>query len=170
MYYTFNATDKGYIGKAFEMAVKDALKRKNANRVSPCGSADFRFHNKNYDTKQNGTVLKYSEFQGYVRGSNRVIYATHVAYDVIEQTADTITISVNLAETDMFVLDKQDFVNFLFSIGCIKYNLERATVNVQTVYNYKKNAYHGKKGKVIEAWASENDLSDDIIGEILAGL
>ena len=27
--YTFNKTDSGYIGKAFEMAVKTALNRKN---------------------------------------------------------------------------------------------------------------------------------------------
>ena len=44
MTYYFKETDKGYLGKAFEMEIKNALNRRNANRVSPCGTADFRYH------------------------------------------------------------------------------------------------------------------------------
>ena len=168
--YTFSKTDSGYIGKAFEMAIKDALRRKNADKVSPCGSADFRYDSKNYDAKQNGSVIRYSESSTYIKGSNRVIYATHVSYSVIDETAESVTITIDLANTDMFVVDRKAFITFLQDINCVKVNRERGTVNVQTVYNYKKDAYHGRKGHAIEDWAYENDLQDDIIGAILEGL
>ena len=168
--YIFKATDTGIIGKAFEMAIKDALHRRNADRVSPCGTADFRYKARNYDAKQNGSVLCYAEGQGYIKGSNRVIYATHVAHDMKIVDADHVAITVDLFDTAMNVLDRKDFVEFLESIGCVKRNKARGTVNIQTVFNYKKDAYHGRKGRMIEAWAFENDLGDDIIGDILAGL
>ena len=169
-HYTFSKTDSGYIGKAFEMAVKDALKRRNADKVSPCGTADFRYNRRNYDTKQNGSVLRYAETAKYIKGSNRVVYATHIAYTVVDETDDTITIMVDLLNTDMFVFDRKEFVDFLMDIGCVKVNASRGTVNVQTVYNYKKRAYHGRKGRLIEEWGFDHDLGDDIIGDILAGL
>lgn len=168
--YTFKKTDSGIIGKAFEMAIKDALNRKNADKVSPCGSADFRYNRRNYDSKQNGSVLRYAETAQYIKGSSRVIYATHVDYTVEAETADSITIAINLENTDMFVFDRKEFVDFLMEIGCVKVNTSRGTVNVQTVYNYKKDAYHGRKGRMIEEWGFEHDLGDDIIGDILAGL
>ena len=168
--YTFKKKDSGIIGKAFEMAIKQALGRKNADRVSPCGSADFRYKGINYDSKQNGSPLRYSEHARYIKGSSRVVYATHVAHTVVAETADTITIEVDLLNTDMFVFDRNEFVEFLQEIGCIKSNASRGTVNVQTVYNYKKDAYHGRKGRMIEEWGFDHDLGDDIIGDILAGL
>lgn len=169
--YTFDKNDSGYIGKAFEMSVKDALNRKNADRVSPCGSADFRYKAKNYDTKQNGTVIKYSSHKQYIKGSNRVVYATHIDYNVVAETAETISITVDLANTQMFVLDKVEFVEYLASVNKIKLNTSRGTANVQTAYNYKKDNYHGKWGKVFEEWAFEHELiDDDIIGDILEGL
>lgn len=168
--YKFNKTDSGVIGKAFEMAIKEALHRKNASKVSPCGTADFRYNKKNYDSKQNGSVLRYNEKSQWVKGSNRVIYATHVSYTIVAETETEIELRIDLADTEMFVLDKKEFVEFLKEIGCIKVNASRGTVNVQTVYNYKKDAYHGRKGKAIEAWAYENELDDDIIGAILEGL
>jgi hypothetical protein len=168
--YTFNKTDSGYLGKAFEMAIKDTLKRKNADRVSPCGTADFRFNHRNYDSKQNGSVLRYAESSQYIKGSSRVIYATHIAYNIVSETAETISITIDLGNTDLFVFDRYEFIEFLDSIGCIKRNASRGTVNIQTVYNYKKDAYHGRKGKLIEEWGYDHDLDDDIIGEILAGL
>lgn len=168
--YTFNKTDSGIIGKAFEMAIKDALNRKNADKVSPCGTCDFRFARKNYEVKQNGGVLQYSPNARMIKGSNRVIYATHVAYTTIAETDETVTISVNLADTDLFVFDRAEFIEFLESINCIKMNHSRGTANVQTVYNYTKSAYHGRKGHAIEAWGLEHDLGDDVIGYILEGI
>ena len=87
--YTFDKTDCGIFGKAFEMAIKDALRRKNADRVSPCGVADFRYNCKNYDTKQNGSCIRYSNDTGYIRGSNRVIYATHIAHTIVRKLIPT---------------------------------------------------------------------------------
>lgn len=168
--YTFNKTDSGIQGKAFEMAIKDALKRKNADKVSPCGVADFRYNSKNYDAKQNGTVIRYSSHRQYIKGSNRVIYATHISYDVVEETAETISITVDLADTQMFVLDKAEFVDYLASVNKIKLNNSRGTANVQTAYNYKKDSFHGKWGKDFEAWAFDHELDDDIIGDILANI
>lgn len=170
--YTFNKIDSGIYGKAFEMAIKDALNRKHPDSVSPCGQTDFIYNRKRYDVKQNGTCIKYAEHQRYIKGSNRVIYATHIAYNVISETADTITITVDLANTDMFLFDRNDFINYLQEINGVKVNASRGTANIQTCYNYKKNAYHGKKGKMIEEWGFDNQLydDDDIIGAILAGL
>ena len=171
MQYTFKKIDSGFIGKGFELAVKDALNRKNADRVSPCGQADFRFNGHNYDVKQNGSVLRYNPTSKYIKGSSRVIYASHIAYTVTAETEETITIAVDLASTDLFVVDRNDFVAFLLDNGLAKANKSRGTVNVQTGYNYKKDAYHGRTGKKIEAWAYENEHDDDdIIGTILAGL
>lgn len=170
MYYKFNKTDSGIQGKAFEMAVKSALNRKNADRVSPCGMTDFRFDKKCYEVKQNGTVLRYTEGGAYIKGSNRVIYATHIAYDVIEESEEDITISVNLLNTEMFILDRGEFLEFLLENGMVKVNESRGTANIQTCYNYKKDAYHGRTGKRIEEWAKEHELDDDIISLIYDGV
>lgn len=168
--YTFDKTDKGIQGKAFEMAIKKALKRSNPDKVSPCGSADFRYNKKNYDTKQNSSVLKYSPDGKYIKGSSRVIYATHVDFEAVNETESTISITINLANTELFVLDRKEFVDFLLENGCAKENRKRGTVNIQTCYNYKKDCYHGKKGKIIEEWAYEHDIDDGIIGDIYEGL
>lgn len=171
MTYTTLKTDCKLFGGAFETAIKTALHRKNANKISPCGSADFRYNGKNYDTKQNGSPIKYGNSKTYVKGSNRIIYATHIAYNSIVDNGDgTQTIDIDLANTDMFVVDKKAFVAFLLENGLAKVNDSRNQINIQTVYNYKKDDYHGKKGKLIEQWCYDNEIDDDIIGDILAGL
>lgn len=167
--YYFKKGDKGIIGDAFEMTIKDALRRENADTVSPAGRPDFRYKHKNYDAKQNGSVLKYAEYKTYVRGSNRVVYATHVAHTIVE-TDDCIGVTIDLFGTDMYVVDKHEFINYLQQINAVKYNSARHQVNVQSLYNYTKNAYHGKKGKMLEDWMEENQLDDDdIIEAILDG-
>ena len=169
MYYTFNKIDKGIQGKALEMAIKEALNRKNANRVSPCGQSDFRYNSKNYEVKQNGTVLQYHEGEKYIKGSNRVLYTTHVAYAVIEETEEAVTIEVDLLNTEIFVLDRAEFVEYLIEQGMVKVNAERGQVNIQTCYNYKKDAYHGRTGRRIEEWAREHEIDDDIVSLIYDG-
>ena len=169
MYYTFNKTDSGIQGKAFEMAVKDALNRKNANRVSPCGQTDFRFDRKCYEVKQNGTCLRYHEGEQMIKGSNRVLYATHIAYATIEEDDENITIEVDLLNTEIFVLDRSEFIEYLISEGMVKVNASRGTVNIQTCYNYKKDAYHGRTGRRIEEWARDNEIDDDIVSLIYDG-
>ena len=164
--YTFNRTDNGIIGKAFEMTIKDLLNRKNADKVSPCGACDFIYNRKHYDTKQNGSCIRYNETDRSIKGSSRVIYATHIAHTITDLDAETVAVTVDLLNTDFYCVDRSEFVEFLDSIGCVKYNASRGTVNIQTVYNYKKDAYHGKKGKLIEEWASEHWLDDDAIDAI----
>lgn len=167
MIYTFNKTDSGIQGKAFEMAVKDALNRKNANRVSPCGQSDFRFNSKNYEVKQNGTCIQYHEGEKMVKGSNRILYATHIAYEVMTETEEEIAISVDLLNTEIFVLDRSEFLAYLIEEGMVKVNASRGTVNIQTCYNYKKDAYHGRTGKRIEEWARDNEIADDDIVSLI---
>lgn len=172
LYYRMKKNDCGNFGKPFEMAIKNALNRKNANTVSPCGTSDFRYKGKNYDVKQNGSVIRYNESSRYIKGSSRVIYATHVAYNVIDDADDIeyIYVHIDLSNTDMYVLDRNEFVKFLIDNGLIKQNKSRGTVNVQSGFNYKKNAFHGRTARKIEEWAFEHDLGDDVIGDILAGL
>ena len=168
--YIFKKKDDAIIGKAFEMTIKDILKRKNADKISPCGTADFRYNCKNYDTKQNGSCIRYNATEQYIKGSNRVIYATHVAHTITDIDEDTVGVTINLEETDFYCVDRKEFIEFLTSIGCIKYNASRGTVNIQTVYNYKKDAYHGRKGKLIEEWASEHYLDDEAIDAVWEAL
>ena len=170
MLYTFNKTDSGIIGKAFEMAIKDALNRKNANRVSPCGSSDFRYNAKNYEVKQNGSCLQYHEGEKMVKGSNRILYATHVAHTIITETETHISIEIDLLNTEIFTLDRSEFLGYLLENGMVKTNASRGTANIQTCYNYKKDAYHGRTGRRIEEWARENEIDDDIVSLIYDGV
>ena len=169
-HYTFNKTDSGIFGKAFEMAVKDALNRKNADRVSPCGMTDFIYRHNRYEVKQNGSCIQYHEGEKMMKGSNRIIYATHIAHTVIAEDDENITLAIDLESTEMFVLDRSEFIAFLQTVNGIKLNASRGTANIQTCYNYKKDAYHGRLGRKIEEWAYDNEIDDDIIGYILEGL
>lgn len=167
--YTFNIDDKGFLGKAYEMATKFAVDIADADTVSPKGKPDFRFNRKCYDVKQNGTVIQYANESGYIKGSSRVIYAPYIAYTVEERTAETITVSVDLANTEFFVLDRDAFVKFLLTTkGATKRNAKRGNINIQTVYNYTKREKHGNLYDKITAWAYENALDDPIIDVILA--
>lgn len=169
-HYTFNKTDSGIFGKAFEMAVKDALNRKNADRVSPCGMTDFIYRRNRYEVKQNGSCIQYHEGEKMMKGSNRIIYATHIAHTIIAEDDENITLAIDLESTEMFVLDRSEFIAFLQTVNGIKLNASRGTANIQTCYNYKKDAYHGRLGRKIEEWAYDNEIDDDIIGYILEGL
>lgn len=165
--YTFKKTDKGIQGKAFEMAIKNALNRPNPDTVSPAGQPDFRYHHYNYDCKQNGTVIKYDSHKQYIKGSNRVIYASHIDFDIVGETDKTVSIIVNLENTQMFILDRFELVNYLLENNKAKYNPSRNCINIQTLYNYKKKEYHGTAGKALERWAFEHEIDDDIISDIL---
>lgn len=156
----------GIYGDALEMTIKTCLNRRNSNRVSPAGRTDFR-RGKNYDVKQNASPIRYGELsKGYISGSSRVIYATHVAYKITAETDETVTIAIDLGNTDMWVVDKYDFVHFLLTTkGMVKDNPSRQQLNIQTIFNYKKGAYHGKKWQQLTAWLDENRLFDDTIIE-----
>ena len=170
--FTFPKGDKKLYGGAFEMAVKTALHRKNADFVSPVGRSDFMYK-KHYDVKQNGSPICYGASYNpqYIRGSSRVIYATHIAYEIVSETETEVTIFVNLSATDRFCVDRRDFLDYLLTTpGMIKECKERDQINIQSLFNYKKNAYHGAKGKRFEQWLDKNKLTDDtIVEDILDG-
>ena len=160
---TFHASDEGYVGKAFECALKTLLNRKNADRVSPAGKTDFIYNHNYYEVKQNGGVAKYDLEKGAFSGSRRIIYATHIANTVTDNGDGTITVTLDLESTEFFVLDREVFTAYLESTNGLKVNVSRGTMNIQTMYNYTKNAYHGARGKNLEAWARANSLEDDIL-------
>lgn len=159
--YTFKKADKGIFGDAFEMAIKATLSLPNADTVSPAGREDFRFCRKCYDCKQNGSVLQYAEGERFIKGSNRVLYATHIEYAITAETEDTLTISVDLENTEIFCVDRYEFIDFLKEAGLLKINAERGQVNVQTGYVYKSGKYHGRTSAKIREWCYENALEDD---------
>jgi hypothetical protein len=156
---TAKIIDSKIYGQALEEGTKYALERKNAEGLSPAGVCDFVYHHKHYDVKQNGSPIKYGD-NAFIKGSSRVIYASHIVYKVINQDAENITIQVDFDATEFFILDKVAFVEFLLSNGYAKRNDSRHQINIQTVYNYKKGAYHGSKGKAIEAWAKAHEVED----------
>ena len=159
----FNQNDDGCIGKAFECAIKEVLKRKNADVISPAGACDFIFNHKHYEVKQNGGVAKYDVNKNAFVGSKTVIYATHIANTIINNGDGTITVCIDLENTEFFVLDRQTFFDYLVDTNGLKVNASRGTVNIQTMYNYSKNAYHGARGKKLEVWARQNQINDNII-------
>ena len=169
MFYYYKATDKGIFGDSFEKAVKNALKRKNADKVSAQGKEDFRFRSIHYEVKQNGTVLKYHGAKNYIMGSSRVIFASHIVADVFTDDFGTIGVNVDLQATDFYCVDKKSFLDFLLSCkGMVKYNAARGEYNLQSLYNYKRGEYIGRKGKMIEQWCKAHALADDIIEIIKA--
>lgn len=158
-------------GSALERAIKYALDKKDYGWLSPTGRCDFR-HGKCYDAKQNGSPILYGDhYKTYIRGSSRVIYTTHISYEVISETEETIELFVDLANTDLWVVDRKEFLDFLLNTpGYARFIPSRNQVNIQTMYNYKKGAYHGRKGKVLESWLDEHKLTDDsVIEDILDG-
>lgn len=175
--FVFNKDSRGNIpfniyGDGFEFCCKFCLDRKNAEKRSAAGRSDFKY-GKNYDTKQNGSPIQYAAIKrkGYISGSSRVIYATHIAYEIVNETDTTVEIFIDLANTDMWVVDKKEFVEFLLNgKGLVKDNPKKDQLNIQTLWNYKKGAYHGAKYKVVEGWLDEHQLVDDtIIEDILDG-
>lgn len=171
MMYVFPKTHKGRYGNAFEMAIKKALGLKNADTVSPQGQPDFRYNRKCYDVKQNGTVVQYSDSSKYIKGSSRVIYATHIAYTEVELDEFTVGITVDLKHTDMVCVDRNEFVEFLKATkGFLKKNNKRNEINIQSMYSYSKKEFHGNKAATFEEWASEHWLDDEVMDAIWAGL
>lgn len=168
--FTFDKNDKGKYGDAAEMLVKYACGISNPWTITEKGKPDFKLGRRSYDVKQNGTVIKYNaNDRTYVRGSSRIVYTTHLEQETIDNGDGTVTVMVDMASTQWYVLDKREFIKFLESInGIHKVNEARNEVNVQTFWNYKKDAWHGSKGRQLEAWAWEHALEDDgIVDKIM---
>lgn len=151
-----------WAGELLERLFKMPLKRKYPDRLSPCGQSDFIFGGKHYDTKQNGSPIRYGE-SGYIKGSSRVIYATHLDITITDNADGSRTYTLHPFTCEFFVLDRNEFVAYLLDNNMAKDNPSRNQVNIQTLFNYTKNAYHGAKGKRLEEWARVHQLDDDIV-------
>lgn len=159
----------GDIGDATEMLFKFHAGVKKWDVVSPTGKPDFARGFTHYDVKQNGSPIVYGDSCA-VKGSSRVIYATHIDVEIIELNEQYKTIQFNLEKTEFFIVDKKSFVKFLKDNNLCKENATRRQVNIQTVFNYSKNAPHGKKGAVIREWCRENEVDTDFKAEIIASI
>lgn len=161
----------GDIGDGFEMIVKHFAGVKLWDRVSPAGKPDFAIGSRHYDVKQNGSPIIYGDSIA-VQGSSRVIYAPFVSVTVIEQTDTYRVLQFHLEDTEFFIVDKRAFVKFLQTSdkNLCKNNPTRQQLNIQTVYNYTKNAPHGKKGVYIRDWCYENEVDTDLKEKILEAI
>jgi hypothetical protein len=161
----------GDIGDCFEMLIKRFAGVKKWDRVSPAGKPDFQIGSRHYDAKQNGSPIVYGDGIA-VQGSSRVVYAPFVSITVVEQTAAYRVIQFHLAETEFFIVDKNAFVKFLLQSekNLCKDNPTRRQLNIQTVYNYSKNAPHGKKGEYIRDWCYDNEVDTDLKDKILEAI
>lgn len=159
-----SAIQGGYI----EMIIKYASGIEKWDCISPAGKPDFAIKYRHYDVKQNGSPIEYGGGKA-VEGSSRVIYAPFIACELIEDTATYQVWEFDPASTEFFIVDKNAFVKFLRTSpkNLIKPNSTREQVNIQTVYNYSKQAYHGKKGQYIREWCIENEIETDFKDTIL---
>lgn len=158
----------GDIGDIFEMLVKYFANVKKWDKVSPTGKPDFAIGSRHYDVKQNGSPIIYGK-NAPVSGSSRVIYAPFVSCRIVEQTATYRVFEFDLSNTEFFIVDKKAFVKFLRTSpkNLCKVNESREQLNIQTVYNYSKQAYHGKKAQYIRDWCIDNEVDEDLKNLIL---
>lgn len=159
----------GDVGDGSEMLFKFHAGIEKWDMVSPTGQPDFAKGYTHYDVKQNGSPIIYGDSCA-VKGSSRVIYATNIDIDIIELTDEYKTIRFNLEKTEFFIVDKRAFVKFLQDNNLCKDNPTRNQVNIQTVYNYSKNAPHGKKGAVIREWCRAHEVDAEFKAEIIASI
>lgn len=161
----------GDIGDGFEMITKYLAGVKNWDRVSPAGKPDFAIGSRHYDVKQNGSPIVYGDGIA-VQGSSRVIYAPFVSVTVIEQTDTYRVLQFHFEDTEFFIVDKCAFIKFLRTSekNLCKDNPTRQQLNIQTVYNYTKNAPHGKKGAYIREWCYENEVDPELKEKILEAI
>ena len=161
--------DTGSIaGDPLEMLVKYYVGIKDWRKVSPKGEPDFAIGTRHYDVKQNGSVIEYANVKGYIKGSSRVIYAPYVVRDIVRRDEHGYTFSINLMETEWYVVDKWAFVRFLRSMeGYTKMNRDGTEMTIQTLYNYTREKWHGKKGRVILEWLKENHIADDPVNDLI---
>lgn len=159
-----SAIQGGYI----EMITKYASGIAEWNCISPAGQPDFAVKYRHYDVKQNGSPIEYGNGKK-IQGSSRVIYAPFVACQLVEDTATYQIWEFDPASTEFFIVDKWAFVKFLQTSpkNLIKPNSSREQVNIQTVYNYSKQAYHGKKAQYIRDWCIENEIETEFKDRLL---
>lgn len=131
--YGYKPTDTGATGKAFERACKEYLHM--LSKVARAGQSDLRRAKIYYEVKTSSGELC-NDGEKLVKGSSRVIYCPRVESnkELDKQTA--------------FVLSRADFLLVLENCGLLRGKIStngQRKITIQTFWNNKLNAPHGKK-------------------------
>lgn len=136
--------DNGAPGTLFELLVANISNPKDCRQeLKSQGRSDVK-HHYNYDVKQASSPIKYGD-KDYIYGSSRLIYAPFIKYEILAINDGIATIQVDIKEQDVYCIAKQDFLEIIESLGLKKNNKTRDTININTIWNYTKNAPHSKK-------------------------
>ena len=131
--YGYKPTDTGATGKAFERACKEHLHM--LSKVARAGQSDLRRAKVYYEVKTSSGELG-NDGEKLIKGSSRVIYCPRVESDK------------ELEKQIAFVLSRADFLLVLESCGLLREKIstnEQRKITIQTFWNNKLNAPHGKK-------------------------
>lgn len=137
--YDFNHSlnDSGLRGKALEQALKVYLHRKAI--VSAPGRVDIRIDFKNMEVKTGAGELG-NIGDRLVKGASMVCYVP------------VVNMNLSLDRQEGFILTRDAFLQVLEMAGLIREKTSTAgnrKVTIQTFWNHKKNAPHGKKYQVL---------------------
>ena len=131
--YGYKSTDTGATGKAFERACKEHLHM--LSKVARAGQSDLRRAKIYYEVKTSSGELG-NDGEKLIKGSSRVIYCPRVESDK------------KLNEQVAFVLSRANFLLVLESCGLLREKIStngQRKITIQTFWNNKLNAPHGKK-------------------------
>lgn len=131
--YGYKPTDTGATGKAFERACKEHLHM--ISKVARAGHSDLRRANVYHEVKTGGGELG-NDGEKLVKGSSRIIYCPVVDCEK------------ELEKQVAFVLSRENFLHVLESCGLLREKIStngQRKITIQTFWNNKLNAPHGKK-------------------------
>lgn len=131
--YGYLSTDTGATGKAFERACKEHLHM--LSKVARAGRSDMRRANVYHEIKTGAGELG-NDGEKLVKGSSMVIYCPVVKADE------------KLAEQNAYVMTRDTFLLVLNAVGLLREKIStngQRKVTIQTFWNNKLNAPHGKK-------------------------
>lgn len=131
--YGYLSTDTGATGKAFERACKEHLHM--LSKVARAGRADLRRTGVYHEVKTGAGELG-SEGEKLVKGSSMVIYCPKVDEDK------------ELDKQNAYVMTRKTFLFVLDVVGLLREKTStngQRKVTIQTFWNNKQNAPHGKK-------------------------
>lgn len=134
--YGYMAIDSGASGKTMERDLKAAFKQRA--KVAKQGKVDFRRDNKCFEVKT---------------GSGEVAQLLHsnIKYVIYVPVVD---MSKPVTAQEGFIIGKAEFLSCLMRCGALRHKVTtdgRDTIGIQTFWNRKKNAPHGKLyGKILD--------------------
>lgn len=136
--------DNSAFGTLFELLIANIANEKDHRQsLKSQGKADVK-HHYNYDVKQASSPIKYGE-KDYIFGSSRLIYAPFIKYEILQKSDVMVTLKIDIKEQNVYCIAKNDFLEIIDMLGLKKENKSRDTININTIWNYTKNAPHSKK-------------------------